>query len=212
MQAIIIGATGATGSDLLHILLNDQRYSAVKIFVRKPTGIQHPKLAEEIIDFERPEQWKAKVTGDVLFSCLGTTLKDAGSEEAQYKVDFGYQFAFAQAAKENGVSTLALISSASADARSRFFYMKMKGELEEAVRDLKFAKTVIFRPPMLIRKETDRGSEKIGLQVVSFLNKFGIFRSQKPMKTEHLAQTMAEKAISESNGVHIFEGPELKEV
>lgn len=212
MQAIIIGATGATGKDLLDILLNDRRYSIVKIFVRKKTGIASPKLQEYIIDFNQPESWQHLVTGDVLFSCLGTTLKAAGSKEAQYKIDYGYQLAFADAAKKNNIPVLALVSSSGADANSPFFYMKMKGELEEAVKKLHFKKLLIFRPPMLIRKGTDRAGEKWGLKLISALNAIGLAKSMKPLETEKLALTMAEKAVSESEGTHIFAGSQLKEI
>lgn len=81
MQAIIIGATGATGKALVQQLLTDDSYRQVNIFVRKPTALSHPKLQEFVIDFDQPEQWRAKVQGDVLFSCLGTTIKAAGSQE-----------------------------------------------------------------------------------------------------------------------------------
>lgn len=212
MQAIIIGATGATGKDLLDILLNDSRYSIVKIFVRKKTGVKHPKLQEFIINFNQPESWQHLVTGDVLFSCLGTTLKAAGSKEAQYKIDYGYQLAFAEAAGKNNIPVLALVSSSGADANSPFFYMKMKGELEEAVKKLQFKKLLIFRPPMLIRKGTDRSGEKWGLKLISVLNAIGLAKSMKPLETEKLALTMAEKVVSETEGAHIFAGPELKKI
>src|SRR5689334_5676279 len=96
--AMVIGATGLVGSHLVQLLLHDDRFAVVKIFARRSTGIQHPKLQERIIDFDHPERWKHLITGDVLFSALGTTLKTAGSKEAQYKIDHTYQFNVAKAA------------------------------------------------------------------------------------------------------------------
>ncbi len=85
MKALVIGATGATGKDLVNQLLNDKAFEEVDIFVRKPVDIENDKLKVHIIDFEKPQEWKGMIKGDVAFSCLGTTLKDAGSKEAQKK-------------------------------------------------------------------------------------------------------------------------------
>ena len=134
MNALLIGATGATGSDLLQLLLGDSKVERVAIFVRRDPQITHPKLEVHLIDFDKKEQWRHLVKGDILFSCLGTTLKDAGRKEAQWKVDHDYQYRFAEAARENGVETLLLVSSMNASLKSPFFYARMKGELEEAVR------------------------------------------------------------------------------
>ncbi len=101
MHALLIGASGATGKDLLELLLKDTDIKRVDIFVRRKLDFEHEKLHTHIIDFDKPEQWQHLVHGDVLFSCLGTTLKAAGSKEGQKKVDYEYQLQFAKAAKQN---------------------------------------------------------------------------------------------------------------
>ena len=88
MKALIIGATGATGKDLLQQLIDDTHFSEIHVFGRRALELRNNKVFEHIVDFDQPETWKDLVTGDVAFSCLGTTLKDAGSKEAQRKVDF----------------------------------------------------------------------------------------------------------------------------
>ena len=123
--AIIIGATGLVGNNLLQQLLLDNDFSSVKIFVRRATGISHSKLKEFIIDFDKLELSKSDISGDVLFSCMGTTLKQAGSKSMQYKVDFTYQYQFAKLADENGVPDYLLISAASSSSKSKIFYSRM---------------------------------------------------------------------------------------
>lgn len=200
MKALVIGATGATGKDLVNQLLNDKDFEEVDIFVRKPIDIQNNKLKTHIVNFENPEEWKNMVKGDVVFSCLGTTLKTAGSKEAQRKVDYDYQYEFAKAAKENNVDDYILVSAYGANPKSKIFYSKMKGELEEAVKQLHFNKITIFKPGMLERKDSDRTGEVLGSRIIKFANKIGLLESQKPLPTDILAKAMINSSKIKSNG------------
>lgn len=200
MKALVIGATGATGKDLVNQLLNDKDFEEVDIFVRKPVNIQNDRLNVHVVNFEKPEEWKGMVKGDVAFSCLGTTLKDAGSKEAQRKVDFDYQYEFAKAAKENDVEDYVLVSAYGANPKSKIFYSKMKGELEEAVKQLHFNKITIFKPGMLERKNSERTGEVLGSRIIKFANKLGLLESQKPLPTDILAKAMINSSKIKSNG------------
>jgi len=200
MKALVIGATGATGKDLVNQLLNDKDFEEVDIFVRKPVDMQNDKLKTHIVNFENPDEWKNLVKGDVAFSCLGTTLKDAGSKEAQKKVDFNYQYEFAKAAKENEVEDYILVSAYGANPKSKIFYSKMKGELEEAVKQLHFNKITIFKPGMLERKDSGRTGEVLGSRIIKFANKLGLLESQKPLPTDVLAKAMINSSKIKSNG------------
>ncbi|MBE7172383.1 MAG: NAD(P)H-binding protein [Williamsia sp.] len=211
MHALLIGATGATGKDLLDLLLKDQAFEQVDVFIRRPLAVQHEKLKVRIIDFDKPEQWKQAVKGDVLFSCLGTTLKAAGSKAAQWKIDYDYQYQFAQAARENNVPGYVLVSSVSASPRSPIYYSKMKGQLEVAVKALGFPKLAIFNPPLLIRKNTDRTGEVIGFKVIRFFNKLGLLRSQTPLPTEVLAQAMVNAAKRNVPGVSTYKAEKIRQ-
>lgn len=212
MNALLIGATGATGSDLLQLLLDDAGVERVEIFVRSDPQIKHTKLKIHLTDFQKPEQWSHRVKGDVLFSCLGTTLKDAGSKAAQWQVDYDFQYRFAKAARENGVEALLLVSSMNASARSPLFYARMKGELEEAVRKLAFPKLIIFRAPSLIRKGSDRAMERVGVKVIGFLNRLGLLRSMRPLPTDQLAKAMLSTAKSSVDGEHLLEPADIKDL
>ncbi|MGG7549452.1 NAD(P)H-binding protein [Chryseobacterium arthrosphaerae] len=200
MKALVIGATGATGKDLVNQLLNDKDFEEVDIFVRKPVDIQNDRLHVHVVNFEKPEEWKGMVKGDVAFSCLGTTLKDAGSKEAQRKVDFDYQYEFAKAARENDVEDYILVSAYGANPDSRIFYSRMKGELEEAVKQLHFNKITIFKPGMLERKNSERTGEVLGSRIIRFANKLGLLESQKPLPTDILAKAMINSSKIKSNG------------
>ena len=199
MKALVIGATGATGKDLVNQLCQDSDFDEIDIFVRRRSDFHHEKVKAHLVDFDHPEEWKHLVKGDVAFSCLGTTLKSAGSKENQKVIDYDYQFNFAKAAKENNVQDYILVSAYGASPDSKIFYSRIKGELEEAVKNLKFEKTTIFKPGMLERKNTDRNGEVFGLKIIKFLNKLGIFKSQKPLPTSVLAKAMIVASKIKSN-------------
>lgn len=205
--AIIIGATGLVGSKLLKLLLNDNNFNKINIFVRRETGISHPKLNEFIIDFDKPDTWRDKVQGDVLFSALGTTRKKAGSKEEQYKVDYQYQYNFAITAATNGVSDYVLISSSNANANSSFFYSRIKGELEEAVEELPFDTITILQPGLLYgeRINDERPLENFLVKLVMALNKVGLMKKRKPIYGKEVAQA-ALRAYSIASGVSKYKG------
>ena len=204
MKALIIGATGATGKDLLSQLLADDTYSEVHCFVRKPMSISHPKLHAHVVDFETPEAWADLVRGDVAFSCLGTTLAVAGSKDAQWRVDYDYQYTFAQQCKANGVPTFVLVSAAGAKAQSKLFYNRMKGQLEDAVKALDFSCLLIFQPSVLIRSNSDRAGENLSVKTINFLNKLGILKRYRPVPTEILAEKMLSAVYNSPKGTFTF--------
>ena len=180
MKALVIGATGAVGRDLVEQLLKDDVFERVTLFVRRPLAVENPKLTVHVIDFDHPE----------LFSCLGTTIRAAGSQANQWKVDYTYQYEAAKAARENGVGTYALVSSIGADPKSKIFYTRMKGELEVAVKKLGFPACYILQPPSLVRKGSDRFGEKAGVVALRAFNAIGLMRAYKPMPTEEVAAAM----------------------
>lgn len=205
MKALIIGATGATGKDLVSRLLLDPNYTEVIIFVRRSSGITNPKLKEVLTDFDKLEQVSDHIKGDVLFSCLGTTLKTAGSKDKQWHIDYEIPLKFAEIAKANGVSRAVLLSAYGASAASGVFYSKMKGKLEEAMEKLAFDQYIIFKPGMLLRKDTDRSGERIAGGVIKFLNSLGIIRKFRPLPTSILAEKLDKAPKILPMGKHVIE-------
>lgn len=205
MRAIIIGATGAVGRDLLEQLLADKQYERVDAFVRSAKGlVQSTKLRMHVIDFEKPETWRQDVQGDVLFSCLGTTLKQAGGKKPQWRVDHDYQLEFARIAVENGVGEYALVSSVGANARSMNFYMRMKGTLEDEVKALPFRHVTIVQPPSLVRKNSDRWAETTSVRILQALNRIGLLRGVAPIPTEQVAACMLRHVGNGKTGVEVI--------
>jgi uncharacterized protein YbjT (DUF2867 family) len=203
MKALVIGATGATGKDLVNVLLQDAAYTRVVLFVRHPAGKVHDKLQEVITDFDKLEDVSELIKGDVLFSCLGTTLKIAGSKEKQWHIDYAIPLKFAEIAKRNGVSEIVLLSAYGASPTSSVFYSQVKGKLEEAIADLSFERYIIFRPGLLLRKDTDRRGEHISTAVLNLLNGLGLFRKFKPLPTAVLAEKLAKAPQVFTGGKHI---------
>jgi uncharacterized protein YbjT (DUF2867 family) len=199
LKALVIGATGATGRELVNSLINDEDFNQVSIFVRKAPDLEHEKLKIHIIDFNEIIKHKELIKGDILFSALGTTKKEAGGKQRQYIIDYTYQYEFAKIAAENGVDQLSLVSSIGANPKSFMFYPKMKGELESDVKKLKFKKIDIFQPPLLIRQpEIIRKAEKKAISIIQKLNKLGILKSQQPLMVSNLAERMVKTSKTNS--------------
>ncbi len=212
MKAIVIGATGAVGKDLVDQLLKSDSFERVDVLVRREVPVTSAKLVSHVVDFDCPETWTHLLTGDVLFSCLGTTIKAAGSQNAQWKVDYTYQYQAAKAARANDVGKYVLVSSVGADAKSKIFYSRMKGRLDEDVARLGFPGCFILRPPSLIRKGSDRFGEKAGVAILKGLNAIGLMRSWKPMPTEAVAAAMLRLALSDKTGLQIIDSQEILSV
>ncbi|MBM4171911.1 MAG: NAD-dependent epimerase/dehydratase family protein [Ignavibacteria bacterium] len=194
--AILIGATGLVGTHLLNILISNNNYKKIIVFTRRELPIKNPMLAVNLIDFEKISMWKNKIIGDDLFSCLGTTIRKAGSKEDQYKVDFTYQYEIAKAAAENGVKRCLLVSSAGANHSSKNFYLNIKGKLEKEVEKLPFENIIIFQPSLLVgNREEPRIGEKIGAFIFSPIAALiPPLRKYRPIKAETVARAMINSA------------------
>ena len=202
-KAIVIGGTGMVGLQLVKQLIEDEKYDEIISLVRRSSGINNPKLQEKIINFDQPESWSNLITGDVLFSTLGTTIAQAKTKNAQFKVDYTYQFIVAETAAKNGVGTYVLISSAGANSKSRVFYTNMKGKLEDAVQALLFKQITIIRPGQLAGNRVEkRKSEKIALSIMYFINKLGLLKRYKPIQAYQVAQAMINAAENKKSGTY----------
>lgn len=201
--AIVIGATGLVGSSLIDLLITDDQFGEVVVLSRRTIGRSSVKLREHIIDFDRPQDWQHLVKGDVLFSALGTTLKQAGSKDKQYQIDYTYQYQVAEAAANQGVPLYILVSSPGANAGSSIFYTRIKGELERDVRKLSFFSTYFIQPSLLHgKREKERFGEKLGYHLLQGLNAIGLFRKYRAINGETVARAMIEASLEKKPGTH----------
>ena len=145
MKAIIIGATGLVGNLILQEVLNDTDFSEVRIFVRKSVGIINPKLKEFVSPMKEIDSLSSDIQGDVLFNALGTTIKQAGSQAEQQRIDRDLPIAFARIAAANGVKAMLNVSSVGANLNGGF-YLKTKAEMESGTEQYFHEKAFYFLP------------------------------------------------------------------
>ncbi len=143
--AIILGATGLTGSTLLNKLVEDSRYSKIKLFSRSSIGLKNDKIEEHLVDLLELEKYASDFTADEVYCCIGTTQAKTPDEETYHKIDYGIPVTAAKLAKKNNIQSFLVISALGADVKSKFFYNRTKGEMERDVLTEKLPQTYIFQ-------------------------------------------------------------------
>lgn len=199
MKAIIIGATGLTGSKILQNLLDNPSFEEVISFQRTSSIINHPKLKVISTNMKDIESLKYQIIGDVLFNAMGTTIKKAGSKEEQQRIDRDIPIAFAKIASENGVKLMLNISSIGA-SHSGGFYLKTKAEMEEGTSAAMNGRVIHFRPSLLTGKRRDddfRFAEKISSGIMKIINPLliGTASRYKSICTDNLAKAMVNASL-----------------
>lgn len=209
-KAIVIGATGLVGSSLVKQLIDSDHIGRIVTLTRREIAYSSSKIVNHAVDFEKLDKYKSLFEGDLFFSCLGTTLKTAGSIEAQRKVDLDYQLKAAELAAENGVSHYLLVSSSAANHRSKNQYLKMKGELEEKVKSLPFKRISIFQPSLLLGDRGEfRFGEKLGGLFLPALKFIPILRKYRPISGDQVAAKMAEVSQNQGDGLEWYKLDEI---
>lgn len=208
---LVAGATGLIGNQLLHLLLADDTYSVVKAITRNPVDIDHPKLENIVIHFDRLTQYHETLRADDVFCCLGTTIKKVKTKEKFRKVDFEYPLELARITKANGASQFLLISALGADKKSGIFYNQVKGEVEEAIAQVGFRSYHIFRPSLLLG---DRQEHRSGEDAAKFVFKYLGFivpDKYKGIDSIKVARAMLAKAQQQQAGNFRHESKALQE-
>ncbi|WP_432455967.1 MULTISPECIES: short chain dehydrogenase [unclassified Agarivorans] len=210
--AIVIGATGLVGLALVKQLLADPQWAKVKVFSRRSMDLNSSKLDLHVVDFTQLPIWQSQIKGHSLFICLGTTLRQAGSRAAMRQIDYELPLDFSIAAKRNGIEDCLLISSRMANPASVFHYLRIKGELEQALTHLLFKRLMIFRPgPLLGQRREPRTSEQlVAVLQPLFRAQYSPFRAWRGTSANSLARCMLRHANDTApQQKQIFQGEAL---
>ncbi|MBW4084224.1 NAD(P)H-binding protein [Paenibacillus sp. S150] len=205
--ALVLGATGLVGRALTEDLLNGQ-WEEVRVLVRHPLKLRHPRLKQVIIDWEQLGQYKEQFAGVyAVFCCLGTTIKKAGSQEQFERVDLDYPLAAAALASACGVKQFLAVSSMGANAKSRTFYTRTKGKVEAGLIAAGFTGLHLFRPSLLLgEREESRFGERAASMVMKALDFAMIGKAAKyrAVPAAKVARAMMNIALADTRGVHIY--------
>ena len=210
--AFVVGATGLIGKRLLAVLLESGYYKEVVALTRKPLE-DHANLKNLIGSYSGLDDLSLEIRGDDIYCCLGTTMKTAGSEEKFRQVDYEYPVKVAEAAFKNGAQQFLIITAMGADPKSPVFYNKVKGEVEERLKDIPYPSLQIFRPALLLGpRDEKRLGEAAAQKIFKGINFLfvGPLKKYKAIHFEKVASAMFSVAKEQRQGVHIHESDELQ--
>jgi uncharacterized protein YbjT (DUF2867 family) len=213
--ALLLGATGLVGGNVLDLLLNDPAYGRVVVLGRRPVDRRHPKLEQHVADLGRLDEHAGRFAVDDVFCCLGTTIRAAGSQEAFRRVDHDYVVDSARVAAAAGARRYLLVTAAGADPRSRFFYNRVKGDAEAGVRAQPFQGVVILRPSLILGPRAERRTaEALAQRVAPALNAvlIGPLRRYRAIEAGVVARAMVRLAKERPRGVRIVENDEIQQI
>ena len=212
--AVVIGASGLVGSFLLQELLNDPCFNKVRVLLRKPLPLHHPKLVQELVNFDDTSDYENKLgKGDIIFCCVGTTIKKVNGDITEYeKIDYWIPYNAARSGILKGYKKFLIISSAGANRKSKKFYLRIKGKIEEALKEFSFESTYIFRPGQLLGKRTEyRRGEQFLQSVTKFISHFllGSLKRFHSIEARKVARAMVAAAKKDESGIHILQYREM---
>ncbi|KYG28229.1 NAD-dependent epimerase/dehydratase family protein [Alkalihalobacillus trypoxylicola] len=210
--ALVVGASGLVGRNVIELLLKKDTYSQIIVLARKPLPIKHDKIQFMIIDFDQLNEEFPSVKVDDVYCCLGTTIKKAKTKELMYKIDVEYPYKIASLAQKNGLNHFLLVSAVGADAKSKLFYSRIKGELEDKIRSLQIPKVSIFRPSLLVGdREEFRLGESLAIkfyQITSWAFPSTI-RAKMGIRPSVVAKAMYHSAIKDRTPLNIYSSSQM---
>jgi len=215
--ALLVGASGLVGSHCLNILLAHEAYATVRVFVRKPLGISHPKLEEYIVNFDHLANCTQVMNVNDVFCTLGTTIRVAGSQEAFYNVDCTYPTVLAELSSRHGAEQFLIVTALGANPHSSVFYNRVKGEVEQNIQTQDFQSITILRPSLLLgeRKETRLG-ERIAVWMSPLLNALmvGSLKKYRAIEARTVAAGLVYSALNNAerhiHGIRILESDAIE--
>lgn len=211
-RALVIGATGLIGKQVVQQLLESSSYDLVRVIIRRSTNWEDSRVDQQIISFDQLRNYADLFDVDEVFCCLGTTMKKAQTKENFRKVDFEYPLIAAELAKQSGVSKFLIVTAMGADPNSIFFYSRVKGELEQHLLTLDFPAIHIFRPSLLLgEREEFRFGESVAAKISPVVNPLLPKRYQ-AIQGSVVAKAMIRAAASTANGTQIYMSDQIEQL
>src|SRR4030095_3180773 len=215
--AAILGSTGMIGNYLLDLVLADEYFSTVRVLVRRPVQKKSDRMEVKLVDFNDAESFKLVLEGcDTIFICIGTTQKNVkGNNELYRKIDFDLPLKAARFGKDAGCKKFILVSSVGANSKSSTFYLRLKGELEEAIHQVGLDAVHIMQPSMLLGERTEkRTAEKVIQGTMKFLNPVfgGSLRKYRAIHGKTVATAMLNLAKEDKPGFYKYTYDDIKQL
>jgi uncharacterized protein YbjT (DUF2867 family) len=211
LSVLLVGATGLVGRECLRLLLADSGFGRIIVVTRRPLSpdVRSPKLETHVIDFDHLNEYDELFNVDAIMCALGTTIRQAGSRTRFRTVDYEYPLAFARLGRRHACEHFLVVSALGANTRSRYFYNRVKGDLEDALRGLGYPRLTIVRPSLLLGPRAElRLGEEVAKRVTRWLGPL-VPRAYKPVEAHAVAQTLVRAAREHGNGVRVIESAEI---
>jgi uncharacterized protein YbjT (DUF2867 family) len=211
LSVLLVGATGLVGRECLRLLLADAGFNRIIVFTRRPLSpdVRSPKLETHVADFDHLNEYDALFAVDAIICSLGTTIRQAGSRTRFRTVDYEYPLSFARLGRRKGCAHFLVVSALGANPRSRIFYNRVKGELEDALRALGYPELTIVRPSLLLGPRAElRLGEEVAKRVSRWLGPL-VPRGYKPVEARAVATTLVNAARQQGSGVKVIESGEI---
>jgi uncharacterized protein YbjT (DUF2867 family) len=211
LAALLVGATGLVGRECLRLLLADNHFGRIVVVARRPLSpdVRSPKLEIHVVDFDHLNEYGELFTVDAIICTLGTTIRQAGSRTRFRTVDYEYPLAFARLGRRHGCAHFLVVSALGANARSRIFYNRVKGELEDALRGIGYPRLTIVRPSLLLGPRAQaRLGEEVAKRVSRWLGPL-MPRAFKPVEARAVASVLVREAKEHGSAVTVIESGEI---
>ena len=213
--ALVLGSSGLIGFETVNLLLNNSNYSAVYAVSRTKLPISHSKLIQILADVDTIEDRIKDITVDHLYSCIGTTASKTPDKIEYYKIDLDYPILVAKTLHNKGCQTICLISSMGASSTSKNFYLKLKGDVEKAIKEIGYQSVNILRPSLLLGKRKEyRLMERLAQKIFPIANLFliGSLKDYRSIKATDIASAMINISLANKKGTHIYQTQFIKEL
>jgi uncharacterized protein YbjT (DUF2867 family) len=213
--ALVLGASGLVGNELVKVLIQQDKYEKIHLLVRKPIEVKHSNCEQHVLDFDQLHNYSELFHVTDVFCCLGTTIKKAKTKAAFRKVDYEYPFEAAKLASISGVEKFLIITAMGSNSKSMIFYNQVKGQVEESLAKLNLPSVHIFRPSLLLGKRAEfRFGEKMAEKSSALLNAVmvGPLRPYKAIEARNVATAMAAVAGTSKMGVNIYPSQEIERI